>query len=125
MRIDFTKMHGSGNDFVVFDSPPGRALPSAEQFRKLADRRTGIGFDQALVLEKPRRPDTSVFYRIFNSDGSEVEQCGNGARCIAALLFRRGQTRAGAVSMDSPAGLINARVQSGSVVSVDMVVPSL
>jgi diaminopimelate epimerase len=124
MRIDFTKMHGSGNDFVVFDSPPGRALPSAEQFRKLAERRTGIGFDQALVLEKPRRPDTAVFYRIFNSDGSEVEQCGNGARCIAALLFRRGQTRAGAVTMDSPAGLISARVQSGSVVSVDMGVPS-
>ena len=66
MRIDFTKMHGAGNDFVVFDSPAGQPLPSAEQLRKLANRRTGIGFDQALVLEKPRRADTSVYYRIFN-----------------------------------------------------------
>lgn len=124
MRIDFTKMHGTGNDFIVFDSPTGQAPPPADQLRKLADRHTGIGFDQALVLEKPRRPDTAVFYRIFNSDGAEVEQCGNGARCIAALLYRRGRTRAGAVTMDSPAGLVHARVQSGSVVSVDMGVPS-
>jgi len=124
MRIDFTKMHGSGNDFLVFDWPAGQALPSAEQLRKLSNRRTGIGFDQALVLEKPRRPDTAVFYRIFNSDGGEVEQCGNGARCVAALLYRRGQTAAGSVTMDSPAGLVQARVQSGGVVSVDMGVPS-
>jgi len=124
MRIDFTKMHGSGNDFLVFDWSAGQALPSAEQLRKLSNRRTGIGFDQALVLEKPRRPDTAVFYRIFNSDGGEVEQCGNGARCVAALLYRRGQTSAGAVTMDSPAGLVHARVQSGGVVSVDMGVPS-
>ena len=124
MRIDFTKMHGSGNDFIVFDSLAGQALPSAEQLRKLSNRHTGIGFDQALVLEKPRRPDTAVFYRIFNSDGDEVEQCGNGARCIAALLYRRGLASAGAITMDSPAGLIHARVQSGSVVSVDMGVPS-
>jgi diaminopimelate epimerase len=124
MRIDFTKMHGSGNDFLVFDWPAGQALPSAEQLRKLSNRRTGIGFDQALVLEEPRRPDTAVFYRIFNSDGGEVEQCGNGARCVAALLYRRGQTAAGSVTMDSPAGLVRARVQSGGVVSVDMGVPS-
>jgi diaminopimelate epimerase len=124
MRIDFIKMHGAGNDFIVFDSIPGQALPPAEQLRKLADRRTGIGFDQALVLEKPRRPDTAVFYRIFNADGAEVEQCGNGVRCIAALLYRRGQTSAGAVTMDSPAGLIHARIQSGSIVSVNMGVPS-
>ena len=124
MRIDFTKMHGSGNDFLVFDWSAGQALPSAEQLRKLSNRRTGIGFDQALVLEKPRRSQTAVFYRIFNSDGGEVEQCGNGARCVAALLYRRGQTSAGAVTMDSPAGLVQARVQSESVVSVDMGVPS-
>lgn len=101
MRIDFTKMHGSGNDFIVFDLPAGQVPPPAEQLRKLADRHIGIGFDQALVLENPRRPDTAVFYRIFNSDGAEVEQCGNGARCIAALLYRRGQTRAGAVTRKS------------------------
>src|SRR6187402_2982285 len=104
MRIDFTKMHGSGNDFIVFDWPAARPLPSAEQLRKLADRRTGIGFDQALILEKPRRPDTAVFYRIFNSDGGEVEQCGNGARCVAALLYRSGRANTGTITMDSPAG---------------------
>jgi diaminopimelate epimerase len=130
MRIDFTKMHGSGNDFIVFDWPAGQgshpagAVPSADQLKKLGNRRTGIGFDQALVLEKPRRPDTAVFYRIFNSDGSEVEQCGNGARCVAALLYRRGRTTAGTVTMDSPAGLVHARVQSENVVEVDMGVPS-
>jgi len=84
MRIDFTKMHGLGNDFIVFDAPAGASLPSAEQWRQLSARHTGIGFDQALVLERPRRADTAVFYRIFNADGGEVEQCGNGARCIAA-----------------------------------------
>jgi diaminopimelate epimerase len=127
MRIDFTKMHGAGNDFIVFDSPagqlPGQSLLTAEQFRKLGDRHTGIGFDQALVLEKPRRADTAVFYRIFNSDGAEVEQCGNGARCIAALLYRRGLATAGAVTLGSPAGLIRARIQSSGVVSVDMGIP--
>ena len=119
MRIDFTKMHGLGNDFIVFDAP----APSAEQLRKLADRHTGIGFDQALVLEKPRRPDTQVFYRIFNSDGVEVEQCGNGARCIAALLHRRGLAPQGTVVMDSPGGIVRARVQGPTLVSVDMGVP--
>jgi diaminopimelate epimerase len=124
MRIEFTKMHGSGNDFIVFDSPPGGGIPRAEQLRKLADRHTGIGFDQALVLENPRHPDTAVFYRIFNSDGAEVEQCGNGARCIASLLYRRGRAGAGAITMDSPAGRVHARVQSANLVSVDMGIPS-
>lgn len=124
MRLDFTKMHGVGNDFLVFDAPAGQAVLSAEQLRRLADRHTGIGFDQALVLEPSRRSDTAVFYRIFNSDGAEVEQCGNGARCIAALLHRRGQAAAGTITMDSPAGLIHARILRGNVVSVDMGVPS-
>ncbi len=124
MRLDFTKMHGVGNDFVVFDAPSGQPVPTADQFRRLADRHTGIGFDQALVLEPVRRPDTAVFYRIFNSDGAEVEQCGNGARCIAALLHGRGLAPAGAITMDSPAGLIHARILRGNVVSVDMGVPS-
>lgn len=123
MRIDFTKMHGSGNDFIVFDSPPGGSAPPPEQLRKLADRHTGIGFDQALVLEKPRRADTAVFYRVFNSDGAEVEQCGNGARCVAALLHRRGLTSSGVITLDSPGGRVHARVRDGSVVSVDMGIP--
>ena len=112
MRIEFTKMHGLGNDFAVFDAPGAAAL-DGELIRRLADRHTGIGFDQALVLEAPERTDAAVFYRIFNADGVEVEQCGNGARCIAALLAARGLARSGAVTMDSPAGLIQARIARG------------
>ena len=119
MRIEFTKMHGLGNDFAVFDAPDA-ALLDGTVILRLADRHTGIGFDQALVLEAPRRADTAVFYRIFNADGIEVEQCGNGARCIAALLAARGLARSGAVTMDSPAGLIRARTLDDGLVSVDM-----
>jgi len=120
MRIEFTKMHGLGNDFVVFDAPATLPLDDGALIRRLANRHTGIGFDQALVLEAPRLADTAVFYRIFNADGAEVEQCGNGARCIAALLAARGQARSGAVTLDSPAGLIRARTLAGGLVSVDM-----
>jgi diaminopimelate epimerase len=123
MRIDFTKMHGAGNDFIVFEAPAGEPMLTGAQFRRLGDRRTGIGYDQALVLEPPRRADTAAFYRIFNSDGLEVEQCGNGVRCIAALLHRRGRAASGAMTLDSPAGLIHARVLRGDAVSVDMGVP--
>jgi diaminopimelate epimerase len=119
MRIEFTKMHGLGNDFAVFDASDTTPLDGTI-IHRLADRHTGIGFDQALVLEKPRRADTTVFYRIFNADGIEVEQCGNGARCIAALLAARGLARSGAVTMDSPAGLIRARILDDGLVSVDM-----
>jgi len=122
MRIAFTKMHGVGNDFVIFDAPPDSLLEPAS-LRGLADRRTGIGFDQALVLEAPRRAGTAVFYRVFNSDGDEVEQCGNGARCIAALLHRRGASRDGRVTLGSPAGVVEARINGAANVSVDMGVP--
>jgi diaminopimelate epimerase len=123
MRIDFTKMHGAGNDFVVFDAPADESLLKPELLRLLADRRTGIGFDQALLLEKSRRADSGVFYRIFNADGDEVEQCGNGARCIAALLHHRGAARNGVLTLDSPAGVVQARIDGASV-SVDMGVPN-
>ena len=122
MRIDFTKMHGVGNDFVVFDAPSDPAVLRPERLRALADRRTGIGFDQALVLERPRQAGSAVFYRIFNSDGDEVEQCGNGARCIAALLQRRGG-HDGALTLESPAGLVQARIGRDALVSVDMGIP--
>jgi diaminopimelate epimerase len=124
MRIDFTKMHGVGNDFIVFDAPADRSILQPERLRALADRRSGIGFDQALVLNSARRPDSALFYRIFNSDGDEVEQCGNGARCIAALLHHRGLTRNGAITLDSPAGLIHARIGGDARVSVDMGIPN-
>ena len=123
MRIAFTKMHGVGNDFAVFDAPLDQALLAPELLRRLGERRTGIGFDQALVLEPPRRADTAVFYRIFNCDGDEVEQCGNGARCIAVLLHHRGAAPDGVITLDSPAGIVQARIVGAGSVSVDMGVP--
>jgi len=117
----FTKMHGLGNDFIVFDAPAAGA-PEASTFRRLADRFTGIGFDQALMLEPPRRAGTAVFYRIFNADGREVEQCGNGARCIARYLRERDGVRDGELVLDSQGGLVQTRM-SGEQVSVTMGVP--
>src|SRR5262249_12561197 len=91
-------------------------------FRRLADRRTGIGFDQALVLMAPAKGEFDVFYRIFNADGSEVEQCGNGARCIASLVAHKlGKAR---VRMDSPGGQVNGVLRDDGLVSVDMGVPN-
>ena len=125
MRIDFTKMHGLGNDFIVFEAPPDGRLPSGATLRRLAERHTGIGFDQALVLERPRRPDTAIFYRIFNADGREVEQCGNGVRCVAALVHRRlNGASPQSLVLDSPAGLVRAEVRASGAVSVEMGVPS-
>ena len=83
MRFNFVKMHGLGNDFVIIEIEAGQTVPDPETLRKLANRRTGIGFDQVLILEPPRQDGSDIFYRVFNADGDEVEQCGNGARCIA------------------------------------------
>jgi diaminopimelate epimerase len=123
MRIEFTKMHGLGNDFIVLSLPSEGCLPSPEQWRALSDRHGGIGFDQALVLLPPRRSDADVFYRVFNADGGEVEQCGNGARCVALLLHRRRGGNGGTLTMDSVGGLLHARVLADGRVSVNMGVP--
>jgi diaminopimelate epimerase len=123
MRIDFLKMQGLGNDFLVFDAAANIRLDSGT-LRALADRHTGVGFDQALMLESPRDPDSRVFYRVFNSDGSEVEQCGNGARCIAALLYDRAPEMGRELTMGSTGGTIRARVRDDGLVSVDMGVPN-
>ena len=124
MQLEFTKMHGLGNDFIVFDAPAGGRLPSQTEWRALSARNTGIGFDQALVLEPPRREGTQVYYRIFNADGGEVEQCGNGVRCLASFLHRRGHVGDGEIILDSPAGEIRARVHDANLVSVDMGPPN-
>ncbi len=123
MRIDFLKMQGLGNDFLVFDAGANLRLDSGT-LRALADRHTGVGFDQALMLESPRDPGSRVFYRVFNSDGSEVEQCGNGARCIAALLYDRAPEMGRELTMGSTGGTIRARVRTDGLVSVDMGVPN-
>src|SRR5579871_4803414 len=119
MQIEFTKMHGLGNDFMLFDLPANAPLPTVDQWRALSDRHTGIGFDQALVLQPPRRSGTVAFYRVFNADGGEVEQCGNGARCVAALLQRRKPTSANAfLTLDSLGGMLRARVLPDGRVTV-------
>ena len=124
MRIEFLKMQGLGNDFFVFDAASlGAASIDAGKLRGLADRHTGVGFDQALMLEAPRNARSRVYYRIFNSDGGEVEQCGNGARCIAALMYARAPQLGREIDMESPAGTVHARVRPDGLVSVDMGVP--
>ena len=123
MRLSFTKMHGLGNDFIVFEAASAATLPDAARLRQLADRHTGIGFDQALVIGPPRREGTAAFYRIFNADGGEVEQCGNGARCVAEWLRLEGRARTPELPMDSPGGLVHARLLRPGLVSVDMGVP--
>jgi diaminopimelate epimerase len=125
MRIEFLKMQGLGNDFLVFDAAAIAANAHLDErtLRALADRHTGVGFDQALMLEEPRDPASRVFYRVFNSDGTEVEQCGNGARCIAALLYARAPELGRDLIMGSPGGRVRARVRDDGLVSVDMGIP--
>jgi diaminopimelate epimerase len=124
MRIEFLKMQGLGNDFLVFDAPAAGTHLDSSTLRALADRHTGVGFDQALMLEAPRHASSRVFYRIFNSDGTEVEQCGNGARCIAALLYSRAPQLGRDFMMESSGGTVHARVREDGLVSVDMGVPN-
>jgi diaminopimelate epimerase len=123
MQLDFVKMHGLGNDFIILELPADATLPSPAQWRALSERHTGIGFDQALVLQPPRRPGTDIYYRVFNADGGEVEQCGNGARCVAALLRARAPAQGAVLTLDSPGGVLHARVLPDARVSVDMGAP--
>jgi diaminopimelate epimerase len=123
MRLDFLKMQGLGNDFFVFDAPAERHL-DATRLRALSDRHTGVGFDQALMLEPPRDPHNRIFYRVFNADGGEVEQCGNGARCVAALMVARRPELGRELTLESGGGLVRARVRDDGLVSVDMGQPN-
>ncbi len=106
MTLKFTKMHGLGNDFVVIDAIHQQVDLSPEQIRRLADRRFGIGCDQLLLVEPPRLPKTDFHYRIFNADGSEVEQCGNGARCFARFVREKGLTDKDVIDVGTAAGPI-------------------
>jgi diaminopimelate epimerase len=124
MRIEFLKMQGLGNDFLVFDAPAAAAQLDSSRLRALADRHTGVGFDQALMLEPPRDDSSRVFYRVFNADGAEVEQCGNGARCVAALLHARAPQLGRDFTMGSTGGAVHARVRVDGMVSVDMGAPN-
>jgi len=122
MLLSFTKMHGLGNDFIVLDARHEADIPDTATLRRLADRHTGIGFDQALIIQPPRHDGTAVFYRNFNADGSEVEQCGNGARCVASLVAARsGQSQ---LNMETIAGVVQAQLLGDGQVSINMGVPN-
>jgi len=123
--LRFTKMHGLGNDFMVVDaiSQPFRLRP--EMIRELSDRNFGIGFDQLLVVEPPGLPDVDFRYRIFNADGSEVEQCGNGARCFARFVRDQRLTNKRIIRVQTAKGVIELKVGKDGMVQVNMGVPEL
>lgn len=125
MIVKFTKMHGLGNDFMVVDliSQPAHFRP--EQIRRLADRHFGVGFDQLLIVEPPGRPDVDFRYRIFNADGEEVEQCGNGARCFARYVRDHRLTSKRTIKVETAKGVLELKVHKDGLVQVNMGVPWL
>lgn len=125
MRIQFTKMHGLGNDFVVIDAVSQHVNLRASQIEKLANRHTGVGFDQLLLIEPPSRPDADFDYRIFNSDGGEVEHCGNGARCFAKFVTDRELTSKPVITVNTARGLIELELTDLGLVRVNMGQPVL
>jgi len=125
MRIQFTKMHGLGNDFVVIDALSQHVNLRASQIEKLANRHTGVGFDQLLLIEPPSRPDADFDYRIFNSDGGEVEHCGNGARCFAKFVTDRELTSKPVITVNTARGLIELELTDLGLVRVNMGQPVL
>jgi len=125
MGLRFSKMHGAGNDFVVIDAMRQPFQPTPELCRWLADRRMGIGCDQILIVEAPTQPDADFRYRIFNADGGEVEQCGNGARCFAQFVHDQGLTNATTLRVETLGGLITPSLEGPGSVRVDMGAPRL
>jgi diaminopimelate epimerase len=123
MKIRFTKMHGLGNDFVVLDAINQDFVPTPAQARWLADRHFGVGCDQILVVERATAPGVDFRYRIFNADGGEVEQCGNGARCFVRFVHEQGLTDKREIRVETQSGLIAPRLEADGQVTVDMGVP--
>jgi diaminopimelate epimerase len=125
MELEFTKMHGLGNDFVVINAIDQEVSLSFDQYRAIADRRFGIGCDQILLVEKPRDTSTDFFYRIVNADGSEVEQCGNGARCFARFVRDKGLSNLDEIAVGTTGGNIRLYIEEGGDVRVNMGAPVL
>ena len=123
MKIKFTKMHGLGNDFVVLDAISQSFVPNAAQARFLADRHFGVGCDQILIVEKPTQQGVDFRYRIFNGDGGEVEQCGNGARCFVRYVIDHALTGKSEIRVETRSGIITPRLQGNGEITVDMGVP--
>ena len=120
MKLGFTKMHGAGNDFVVLDHTKIPFNLTRQQLRRIADRHRGVGADQILVVERPSAPDVDFRYRIFNADGGEVEQCGNGARCFVKFVRQHGLTDKREIAVETLGGIIRPRLETDGEVSVDM-----
>jgi diaminopimelate epimerase len=118
--LRFTKMHGAGNDFVILDLRGGQRAPDVAAVRALGDRHTGVGFDQLLSLETSDVPGCVARYRIWNADGSQAQQCGNGARCVAAWLVRDGAAHPPRFQLDSPAGIIDVECLPDGRFELDM-----
>lgn len=123
MRVEFTKMHGLGNDFMVIDLVTQRMHLTPELIRRLSDRQFGVGFDQMLVVEPPDLPDVDFRYRIFNADGSEVEQCGNGVRCFARFVHERRLTKKNKIRVSTQSGIVEPELQANGWVQVNMGYP--
>jgi diaminopimelate epimerase len=125
MKIKFTKMHGAGNDFVVIDAINQRIQFTPAQWQRLADRRFGVGADQMLVVEKPQAADVDFRYRIYNADGGEVEQCGNGARAFVKFVTDKGLTSKQAIKVETMSGVIEPKLEADGCITVDMGAPIL
>jgi diaminopimelate epimerase len=123
MTLRFTKMHGAGNDFVVIDAINQTVNLTSDQWRDIANRRFGIGADQILIVEKPTMPGVDFRYRIFNADGGEVEQCGNGARAFVKFVVEKGLTEHREIRVETMSGVIRPRLEDDGRISVDMGAP--
>jgi diaminopimelate epimerase len=123
MRLHFTKMHGAGNDFVVLDATRAPVELTPEQYRRLGDRRFGIGADQILIVEKTTTPGVDFRYRIFNNTGDEVEHCGNGARCFVRYVRNNGLTDKDQIRVETMNNVLELKLQPDGRVTVDMNTP--
>jgi len=123
LKLEFTKMQGAGNDFVVLDGVSRPVEMTSQRARQIADRHLGVGCDQILLVEKSRGADADFRYRIWNADGGEVEQCGNGARCFVRFVHDKGLTTKTEIRVETLSGVIAPRLEPDGQVSVDMGVP--
>jgi len=123
MNLSFSKMHGLGNDFVVIDAINQTVSLDSQRVQQLADRHRGIGCDQLLVVEAARSAETDFFYRIFNADGSEVEQCGNGARCFARFVRDKGLTDQDTIQVETISGQMTLQIEADDQITVNMGIP--
>ena len=122
--INFTKMHGLGNDFVVMNNIDGDISLSFDEIRKLSDRRFGIGFDQLLMVESATSKEADFRYVIFNADGSEVSQCGNGARCFSLYIQKKNLSYKNTLTVETNAGVLTLNINRNGSVTVDMGAPN-